>query len=209
MKKFFRVIHLWLALPAGIIIIILCLTGAILVFKDELLTLMGYESIRESPLMVIMKLHRWLMDDSRTVGKVIVGISTIFFVFILVSGLMAYRPRKWRKSHFVVSRGKSMNRLLFSLHTVLGLYVIPILLLCALTGLVWSFQWYRDLISFLFSVEIERGAPVWKIIRALHFGSYAGMFSKVITCIASLIGASLPVTGYWLYVKKRRRTEKG
>lgn len=40
---------------------------------------MGYDSIRESPLMIVMKLHRWLMDDTRTTGKMIVGISIPFF----------------------------------------------------------------------------------------------------------------------------------
>ena len=47
-----------------ILISIICFTGAILVFKEELLTIMGYDSIRESPLMIVMKLHRWLMDDT-------------------------------------------------------------------------------------------------------------------------------------------------
>ena len=36
MKVFFRRIHLWLSLAAGIVILICCLTGAILVFQKEL-----------------------------------------------------------------------------------------------------------------------------------------------------------------------------
>ena len=39
MKKFFAKIHLWLSIPFGIIIAIVCLTGAILVFETELLEL--------------------------------------------------------------------------------------------------------------------------------------------------------------------------
>ena len=94
MKKTSKYIHLWLSLPAGIMISIICFTGAILVFKEELLTYMGYENIRDSPLMGVMKLHRWLMDDTRTVGKVIVGISTLFFIFILISGMLAKEVEK-------------------------------------------------------------------------------------------------------------------
>ncbi|MDB5119203.1 MAG: hypothetical protein JWN56_421 [Sphingobacteriales bacterium] len=37
MKKFFRIIHLYLGLAAGIVIMISCLTGAILVFEEELM----------------------------------------------------------------------------------------------------------------------------------------------------------------------------
>ena len=36
MKKFFRVIHLYLSLAAGIVIAIVCFTGAVLVFEKEL-----------------------------------------------------------------------------------------------------------------------------------------------------------------------------
>ena len=37
MKKFFRSIHLYFGLAAGIVIMISCLTGAILVFEEELM----------------------------------------------------------------------------------------------------------------------------------------------------------------------------
>lgn len=204
-KKYFRNIHVWLSLPAGLLISIICLTGAILVFKDELLAWMGYESIKGSPLMWVMKLHRWLMDDTRTWGKVTVGVSTLFFIFILISGLAVYWPRKWKKSRLTLHTRKGKNRLLFDLHAVLGLYAALILLICALTGLMWSFQWYRDAIGFLFDTEIKRGAPIWIVIRALHFGNFAGLFSKILYFLAALVGASLPVTGYWMYWKKRRR----
>ena len=93
---------------------------------------------------------------------------------------------------------------MFDLHSVLGLYASLILLVCALTGLMWSFQWYRDIVSFIFDAEVKRGAPIWKIVRALHFGTYAGMFSKIVTFIAALIGTSLPVTGYWMYLKRKK-----
>lgn len=165
---------------------------------------MGYDSIRESPLMIVMKLHRWLMDDTRTTGKMIVGISTLFFIFILISGLTVYWPHKWKKSRLIIEHQKGRRRLMFDLHSVLGLYAALILLVCALTGLMWSFQWYRDIVSFIFDAEVKRGAPIWKIVRALHFGTYAGMFSKIVTFIAALIGTSLPVTGYWMYLKRKK-----
>lgn len=205
MKKLCKQIHLWLSLPAGVLISIICLTGAILVFKDELLAWMGYESIKGSPLMWVMKLHRWLMDDTRTWGKMLVGISTIFFIFILISGLTVYWPRKWNKNRLTVHTRKGKSRLLFDLHSVLGIYAAVILLACSLTGLMWSFQWYRDMVAFLFDTEIKRGAPAWVIVKAIHFGNFAGLPSKILYFTAAMIGASLPVTGYWMYFKKRKR----
>lgn len=40
---------------------------------------------------------------------------------------------------------------------------------------------------------------------SLHVGDYWGIWSKIITCIATLIGASLPVTGYYLWLRKKKR----
>ena len=114
------------------------------------------------------------------------------------------RWRKWKKSRLIIEHQKGRRRLMFDLHSVLGLYAALILLVCALTGLMWSFQWYRDIVSFIFDAEVKRGAPIWKIVRALHFGTYAGMFSKIVTFIAALIGTSLPVTGYWMYLKRKK-----
>src|SRR5690554_6696117 len=39
MRRFFINIHFWLSIPAGIIISVVCLTGAILSFSDEILEL--------------------------------------------------------------------------------------------------------------------------------------------------------------------------
>lgn len=204
MRYISRKIHLWLSLPAGAIISIICFTGAILVFQEEILFAMGYESIRDSPLMGVMKLHRWLMDDTRTVGKVIVGISTLFFIAILVSGIAAYWPRKWKKKHLIMKKGKNAYQTIYRLHVILGLYACVILLVCSLTGLMWSFQWYRDGVGYLFQTEVQRGAPIWKVVKALHFGNYAGWFSKIPTFVAAIIGGLLPIGGYWMYFWKKK-----
>ncbi|WP_295366552.1 PepSY-associated TM helix domain-containing protein [uncultured Prevotella sp.] len=37
----------------------------------------------------------------------------------------------------------------------------------------------------------------------LHIGSWEGMLTKIITFVVSLIGASLPITGYLLYFRRR------
>lgn len=40
-------------------------------------------------------------------------------------------------------------------------------------------------------------------IYTLHVGSWGGLFSKTITFLAALLGASLPLTGYYLWFKRK------
>lgn len=39
-------------------------------------------------------------------------------------------------------------------------------------------------------------------LYSLHVGSYWGVFSKILTFLASIIGGLLPITGYYMYFKK-------
>jgi uncharacterized iron-regulated membrane protein len=42
-------------------------------------------------------------------------------------------------------------------------------------------------------------------LYTLHVGAWGGWFSKIISCIAALVGACLPLTGYYIFWKKRKR----
>ena len=165
MRKLFAKIHLWLSIPFGIIIAIVCLTGAILVFETEIQELchpshyfvkevkgepllpaaliesarrqlpdsIKINGIRVTPdpkrtyqlvlpgkkaaafidpytaevtgindgqgfFMQMMRLHRWLLDSykrdgSFSLGKALVGYSTLVLAIILISGLVIWYPR--------------------------------------------------------------------------------------------------------------------
>jgi uncharacterized iron-regulated membrane protein len=112
---------------------------------------------------VMRQLHRWLLDDFRrdgsfSLGKTLVGITTLVFVFILICGFFIWLPTS--KKLFLRSlkiRIKSRwRRLLYDLHVVLGVYSFLILLLLALTGLTWSFSWYRNAFYGAFGVEFPQ-----------------------------------------------------
>jgi len=357
MRKFFVKIHLWLSVPAGLIISLVCLTGAALSFQDEILELFypqryfveettgltplspeelivqanqqldnnsvvsiqisanpdrtytlglkegfrisafinpytgnitGVHHPQESFFYKIMALHRWLMDGSRTLGKVTVGVSTVIFAFILITGIFIWFPKNKRlwKHGFKVYFSYGLNRFLRDIHTTLGMYAFLLLLICTLTGLMWSFEGYRNTVFGLFGIEAQQGGssggggkqtenelpadtsswdevysrltaenPDYKYVRiqdksavvlagdaahsratdrygfdtetgeitsrslyretnnsskimtwayALHVGSYWGFFGRFITFLASLIGATLPFTGYYMwYVRER------
>ena len=91
-----------------------------------------------------MQLHRWLVMDD--VGKQVVGASTVILVFFCLSGLYLRWPRRRGSVRAWLAldwRQKGRN-FLWHLHSVVGTWVLVLYLVMALTGLWWSYDWYRD-----------------------------------------------------------------
>lgn len=112
----------------------------------------------------MFRMHRWLLDSMKpgeTVfwGKVIVGTSTLMFVFVLVSGIIIWWPRtsKALKNRLKITLSKGWRRFWYDLHVAGGIYACVFLLAMALTGLTWSFQWYRTGFYKVFGVEASAG----------------------------------------------------
>lgn len=369
MKKFLIKLHKILGLTAALTIFISCLTGAIMVFQDEVRELSHHaryfrpasngrtplpletliplvnDQLREGKVEAIqieadttrnyiftpskpkrsqifvdpytgqitgkiergnpdffgftMRLHRWLMDGSQTWGKQIMGASTLIFVCILISGIVYWWPKskKQLKARLQVKTSASRHRFLADLHASLGIYAVSLLLVMALTGLTWSYPWYRSGLYAILGIELPKEEPKSKAeaphktkdvelpkdadhpfpwdkayallraeqpkhkyirleigkanigsvqvvgnprrsdeykldkvsgnitkyipygeqpaasrargwIYALHTGSWAGMWSKVLYFIVAVLGASFPITGVYLYFKKNRKKVK-
>lgn len=365
MRKIFLKIHLWLSVPFGLIITLVCFSGAMLVFEKEIseaasrkmyftgvpedsrqvtLTVdsaaaivrstlpegigvtgvtvssdpertwkVGLSKPRRAAVYVdqytgqitgryerapffsfMFRLHRWLLDSMKpgeTVfwGKLIVGTSTLMLVIVLVSGAVIWWPRtrKALSGRLKVNVRRGWKKFLYDLHVAGGIYAFVFLLALALTGLTWSFQWYRTGFYSLFGAESASGTSsdhglhalgsdasaavtdIWdKVVKNLagknpgyasitvsdgsasvsfgrlgnrraadryvfdpstgeitgaalykdaartakvsgwvysvHTGSWGGVLTKVLTFLAALLGATLPLTGYWMWLKKRR-----
>ena len=242
MKVFFRRIHLWLSLAAGMVILVCCLTGAILVFQKELEqafnseryfvtqasnrlpvkaltdavkktqpsakingvkiytdpsrsveinitipdskqkgndvqppgkqnsstpngakpvgrppsftafvnpyngTILEIYNARESFFFQVMSLHRWLLGDSEGIGKTITGISTLIFLFILITGIILWWPktRNILIQRLKIKRNAGWKRINHDLHIVLGFYSAIFLFIFSFTALAWSFEWFND-----------------------------------------------------------------
>ncbi len=252
MRELFKKIHLWLSLPLGLIISVICLSGAVLVFEKEITRAVQRESdtvttqsgeMRQRPkslpfFQTVRKVHRWLLDPPATkgeksVGKVIVGVTTMAMVVVLVSGLVIWIPRsrKALKSRLSVSVTKGWKRFLYDSHVSIGFYCTILLLLMALTGLTWSFSWYRTAAYSLFGENptasvhrTDKGKEnprkeeikiTWKDAQAsapqsmkgwfyaFHTGSWGGMPTKVLYFLAALSGGILPLSGYYLWWKRK------
>lgn len=374
MKKIFRQIHLWLSVPFGLIITMICFSGAMLVFENEVMELTRHElyyvkKVEANPLPVdqvlekvvltlpdsvsvtgisifsdperawqvnlskprrasmyvnqytgeikgkyersaffttMFRLHRWLLDSMKADGgifwgKMIVGVSTLLFVVVLISGIVIWWPRtrKALKNSLRISVGRGFRRFWYDLHVSGGMYALIFLLAMALTGLTWSFGWYRTGFYKVFGAEVQQGGahggtasrgvhkqdkgrhisspyiywqqvyeqlvqknPDYKQIAlsdgaanvsfsafgnqrasdrykfnprngkinevvlykdaekagkirgwiySVHVGSWGGMLTRLLTFVAALTGAILPLTGYYLWIKriwrKKRRVE--
>lgn len=374
MRKLFGKIHRWISIPLGIILSIICFTGATLVFEKEItqglnphlykvsvpegdtafltpselvdhlktqvadslrISALQYGGAADEPVMVtfqnvsrkslsvnpytgevngwtksypffqtMRKLHRWLLNPplqkgAYSAGKVIVGISTLLMVVILVSGLVIWWPRTRKALHnrLQVSCTKGWRRFWYDSHVALGFYSTLFLLVMALTGLTWSFGWYRSFAYGLFgatpsssasphhhgtpqeapstrakgknktnidykvwdeafqkvqaqypgyaslrieknkiqvnqsrylrrtdtvefnpangeptriipSTETPRSQKLRSWFYAFHTGSWGGIYTKVLYFLAAFIGGVLPLSGYYLWWKKRRKSTR-
>ena len=230
MRKIFRNIHLWLSVPFGILITLICFSGAALVFEKEVMELCHRElyfvkKVEAAPLPMeqlitkvaatlpdsvsvtgvnissdpertyqitlskprrasmyvdqytgeimgkyerapffnfMFRMHRWLLDSMKQDGgifwgKMIVGTSTLMFVFVLISGVVVWWPRtrKALKNSLKIVANKGWRRFWYDLHVAGGMYALVFLLAMALTGLTWSFQWYRTGFYKTFGVEVQ------------------------------------------------------
>lgn len=110
----------------------------------------------------MFRMHRWLLDSMKQdggifLGKMIVGTSTLMFVFVLISGVVVWWPRtrKALKNSLKIVANKGWRRFWYDLHVAGGMYALVFLLAMALTGLTWSFQWYRTGFYKTFGVEVQ------------------------------------------------------
>ena len=93
---------------------------------------------------VTTEIHRWLVVGD--IGKAITGASTFALLVLCLSGLYLRWPRKawdwrmWLKFNPSL-KGRSFLR---HLHVATGTWVLLLYLLAGLTGLYWSYEWYRN-----------------------------------------------------------------
>jgi len=112
----------------------------------------------------VRQLHRWLMLGDlgdRDIGRQIVGASTLLLIFMALTGIYLRWPRGPAalrlKTWFVPDFRLKGRAFLWNLHSVIGTWVLPVYLVIALTGLQWSYEWYRDGLYSIAGVERPAG----------------------------------------------------
>lgn len=244
----------------------------------------------------IVKFIHWSLLLNDTYGQNIVGYSTLIFVFMLVTGMIMWWPKKWSKTNinksFKVKWKAGFKRVVYDLHNVSGFYVMLITLVLALTGMVFAFKWFQTTVyvvasgsttppevkqvkskpapAVLYPVDIAfnkakvllpasdrinvspaagdegviyiygiKGKETYYHADALQFDQYSGKLlyrrnyeeqnageklvgmnydihvgailglpGKIIAFIASLVAASLPVTGFMIWLNRKKKKKK-
>lgn len=107
----------------------------------------------------VRSLHRWLLIPSQeggiNIGRQITGFSALALVFFALSGLYLRWPRRplnWRNWLRIDFSLKGRN-FYWALHSVIGTWVIVMYLVMALTGLTWSYAWFKNGASVLLTGE--------------------------------------------------------
>ncbi|MDF2454655.1 MAG: propeptide PepSY amd peptidase [Cytophagaceae bacterium] len=106
----------------------------------------------------------WLPRD---IGQPIVSYATVIFVVLLITGLVLWWPKNWKKSNqdksFKIKWSAKWKRVNYDLHNVPGFYAMVIALMIALTGMTFGLQWFTDGLYWGFSggkSEVHAKAPL-------------------------------------------------
>jgi len=104
-------------------------------------------------------IHRWLAmkDDRRAIGKRMTGVANLIFLFIVLSGLYIWIPKRKTRAAFgnaALFRGGLRGRARdFNWHNVLGVWSFLPLVLIVFSGVVISFPWASALVYRAFGDE--------------------------------------------------------
>ena len=255
-RKFINDVHLWLGIGSGIILLIICLTGTVLTFEEEIKSVFSEEinvapteqlfsieqlaknlaaegevtrvsispentkpyefsvktnkedrrgttyfvdqyqgtytkmkpNVLDGFFMTMFKMHRWLLLDM-PVGRPIVGVATIIFLILSFTGIVLWFPKKklkklkWKNLNpgFKIAWRAKWKRVNHDLHVTLGFYTAIFLVIMSLTGLFWSFEWYKNAGSAVLGTEVfggRGGGP--KIETKVPFNAGTVDFTEVL-----------------------------
>lgn len=125
-------------------------------FNPYTLELLGYGSTTlDRFFQVVLDIHKTLLIP--TIGKQVVGISSLIFCFLLLSGIVLWFPRKLRdvKNGLTIKWKAKFYRINYDFHKTLGFYSFLGLLFIALTGVYITYPWMKN--AFIVSLG---GNPV-------------------------------------------------
>lgn len=109
--------------------------------------------------------HRWLGadGDNRPLARAVTGACNLAFLFLAVSGIYIWFPRKWAWRHFkavLIFQPKLSGRARdFNWHNTIGFWTSLVLIILTVTAAVISYGWARNLLYTATGSEPPRPAP--------------------------------------------------
>jgi uncharacterized iron-regulated membrane protein len=101
---------------------------------------------------LIREWHRWLgqPESTRAIGKGITGAANLVFVFLLITGIYLWCPRKWNwtsvKAVLLLNWGARGRARDWNWHNVFGFWSMLPLLVIVVSGVIISYGWANNLL---------------------------------------------------------------
>lgn len=116
----------------------------------------------EAAFLTLRRLHRWLLvpGDGKGWGRSLTGACTVALLVFLATGLYLRWPRLHSLKVWLKPALKRPGRpRWWSLHSIVGTWLVPVYAALALSGLWWSYDGYRRAATWLLTGETERARP--------------------------------------------------
>jgi uncharacterized iron-regulated membrane protein len=157
----------------------------------------------------VVDLHDNLLAG--TTGRAVNGVGALLFLMLVITGAIVWWPGVNRIGHSLVP-GKPAKSARFArrLHNALGIWILALVLLWAVTAVYFSFPDPFERIVDHFDEDLtDFERPDWLVrtLVNLHFGRQYGMTVKWLWVAFGLVPAVLFVTGgitWWARVVRQR-----
>lgn len=118
--------------------------------------IVGVRNLKTDFLTLTIEFHETLFLGD--IGKEIVKWNVLIFFFLCITGLILWWPKQKRflRQALTIKWNTKFKRVNWDLHSVLGFYALIVLVLISATGIFWTFDNAKKLVSF------ATGAPITK-----------------------------------------------
>jgi uncharacterized iron-regulated membrane protein len=178
-------VHLWLGIGLGLYIVMICLTGSVLVYRNELYA--AFSPTRDNPAPFGFRVTAWLLElhdnllNGET-GRRTNGVFAALVILLTLTGTVVWWPgvQRWRRS-LVIDRRANWKQFNWTLHSSLGFWFVAFILMWGITGLYLSYAApFNAVVSYFYPEDAVTGAydPVADTILFwlgyAHFGRFGG-----------------------------------
>jgi len=158
----------------------------------------------------VVDLHDNLLAG--TTGRAVNGVGALLFLALAITGAVVWWPGVGRIAHSMIP-GKPAKSARFArrLHNALGIWMLALILIWALTAVYFSFpdpfEWTIDYFDRDRTDDRRPGDWLVRALVNIHFGRSWGMTVKYIWVVLGLVPAALFITGgitWWARVVRRQ-----
>ena len=217
-------IHLWTGLAIGVYIVAICLSGSVLVYRNELYR--TFSPTPGNPAPLGFRSATWLLDFHDNLlngetGRRTNGFGAALLIVLAVTGLVVWWPgvQRWRRS-LVLDVRANWRQFNWSLHSALGIWFVAFIVMWGITGLYLSYPKPFDaavdyLDPFDATNPVERmGDRVLYWLGYAHFGRFGGRIPgcgrgtcneifKAVWAVFGLVPVVMAVTGAIMWWNRR------